>query len=236
MTPNNPSRTALVTGANRGIGRAVAHQLARRGYHVILTSRTEEGRTVAAEMVTEGLRVDYYPLDVANEQSIAELTEYLAAEFFQLDVLINNAGIHYDTFQTTLTADFGIVEEALRVNTIGPWRISKALMPLLKASPQGHVVNVSSSSGSFVDSWPGTPAYSMSKAALNMLTLKMAADLRDTNVKVNAVCPGWVRTDMGGRAAPRSPEEGAASVLWAADLPADGPSGGFFRDGERVAW
>ncbi len=225
---------ALVTGANRGIGRETAHQLAQRGFKVILTSRSENGRAVAEEFRKAGLDTDFHQLDVADGQSIAELTEYLSSTYECLDVLINNAGIHYDTFQNTLTADFSIVEEALRVNTIGPWRVSKALMPLLQKSAGGRIVNVSSSSGSFADSWPGTPAYSMSKCALNMLTLKMAADLEGTKVKVNAVGPGWVRTAMGGPDAPRDVAEGAASIIWAALIPADGPNGGFFRDGEVI--
>ncbi|MEM9528761.1 MAG: SDR family NAD(P)-dependent oxidoreductase, partial [Bacteroidota bacterium] len=154
----------------------------------------------------------------------------------KLDVLINNAGIHYDTFQSTLNADFSIVEEALRVNTLGPWRISKSLLPMLRESPAGRIVNVSSSSGSFVDSWPGTPAYSISKAGLNMLTLKMAADLADSPIKVNAVCPGWVRTRMGGQEAPRGVAQGAASIIWAALIDDGGPNGGFFRDGEAISW
>ncbi len=229
-------QTALVTGANRGLGKETARQLAQKGFKVILTSRSEAGRAVAEEFRAAGLEVDYHQLDVANGQSIAELTEYLADNYDHLDVLVNNAGIHYDTFQHTLNTDFGIVEEALRVNTLGPWRVSKALMPLLKKSPAGRIVNVSSSSGSFADSWPGTPAYSMSKCALNMLTLKMAADLEETNVKVNAVCPGWVRTAMGGPEAPRDVSEGAASIIWAVLIPKDGPNGGFFRDGEAISW
>lgn len=229
-------KTALVTGANRGLGKETARQLARKGFKVILTSRSEAGRTVAAELRAAGHEVDFHQLDVANGQSIAELTDYLTEHYDHLDVLINNAGIHYDTFQNTLNADFSIVEEALRVNTLGPWRVSKALMPLLKKSSGGRIVNVSSSSGSFADSWPGTPAYSVSKGALNMLTLKMAADLEGSKVKVNSVCPGWVRTAMGGEDAPRDVSEGAASIVWAALIPEDGPSGGFFRDGEEVSW
>lgn len=227
---------ALVTGANRGIGQETARQLAQKGFKVILTSRSESGRAVAEEFREAGFDVDFHQLDVADGQSIAELTEYLADTYDHLDVLINNAGIHYDTFQNTLTADFSIVEEALRVNTIGPWRVSKALMPLLQKSPAGRIVNVSSSSGSFADSWPGTPAYSMSKCGLNMLTMKMAADLEGTTVKVNSAGPGWVRTAMGGPDAPRDVAEGAASIIWAALIPADGPNGGFFRDGEAISW
>lgn len=227
---------ALVTGANRGLGRETVRQLAAAGYRVVLTSRSEDGRAAAADLRAAGHDVAFHQLDVADGQSIAELTEFMTARYGRLDALVNNAGIHYDTFQTTLTADFAIVEEALRVNTVGPWRVTKALLPLLRASPAGRVVNVSSSSGSFQDSWPGTPAYSMSKCALNMLTVKMAADLADTPVKVNAVCPGWVRTRMGGQAAPRDVSEGAASIVWAALLDADGPTGGFFRDGQPIAW
>jgi NAD(P)-dependent dehydrogenase (short-subunit alcohol dehydrogenase family) len=227
---------ALVTGANRGLGKENARQLALKGFKVILTSRSESGREVAEAFRKEGLDVVFHQLDVADGQSIAELADHLSENYSKLDVLINNAGIHYDTFQNTLNADFAIVEEALHVNAIGPWRVSKALMPMLKKSEGGRIVNVSSSSGSFADSWPGTPAYSMSKTALNMLTIKMAADLEGSNVKVNSVCPGWVRTAMGGPEAPRDVTEGAGSILWAALLPEDGPSGGFFRDGEEISW
>lgn len=229
-------RIALVTGANRGLGLEVVRQLAQKGFHVILTSRSAQGKEAAEALQNERLDVVFHQLDVTDGQSIAELTEYLFENYPQLDVLINNAGIHYDTFQNTLNADFSIVEEALQVNTLGPWRISKALLPLLQKSPAGRIVNVSSSSGSFSDSWPGTPAYSISKVGLNMLTLKMAADLEGTTIKVNAVCPGWVRTRMGGQEAPRDVAEGAGSIIWPALIGADGPNGGFFRDGEAIDW
>lgn len=229
-------KIALVTGANRGLGRETVRQLATQNFTVYLTSRSAAGEAAAAELRAAGHDVRFHQLDVANGQSIAELSEFLRDTHDHLDVLINNAGIHYDTFQNTLNADFSIVEEAIMVNTLGPWRVTKALFSLLKAAPAGRIVNVSSSSGSFADSWPGTPAYSISKAALNMLTVKMAADLAETAVKVNAVCPGWVRTAMGGQDAPRDVSEGAASILWAALIGEDGPSGGFFRDGEAISW
>ena len=227
---------ALVTGANRGLGKETARQLAQKGFTVILTSRSEAGREVAEEFKNLRLDVVFHQLDVGDGQSIAEVADFVSSEYGHLDVLVNNAGIHYDTFQSTLDADMSIVEEALRVNTLGPWKLSKALMPMLRKSTAGRIVNVSSSSGSFKDSWPGTPAYSMSKAALNMLTMKMAADLKDTNILINSVGPGWTRTAMGGDNAPRSVEEGAASIIWAALLPEGGPSGEFFRDGEVVSW
>lgn len=227
---------ALVTGANRGLGLETARQLAQRGMTVVLTSRSESGRQATKNLVGEGLDVVFHQLDVSDGQSIAEVVEYISTTFGWLDVLINNAGIHYDTFQTTMTADFSIVEEAIRVNTLGPWRLSKAFHALLQKSEAGRIVNVSSSSGSFADSWPGTPAYSLSKAALNMLTLKMSADLQQDGILVNAVCPGWVQTRMGGPEAPRDVSEGAASIIWPALLPNDGPTGGFFRDGEEISW
>jgi NAD(P)-dependent dehydrogenase (short-subunit alcohol dehydrogenase family) len=229
-------KIALVTGANRGIGRAVAAGLARRGCLVLVTSRSEAGKEVARAILAGGGNAHYFQLDVADPASIKAVAQEIDQTFGRIDILINNAGIHYDTFQNTITADFAIVEEAWQVNTLGPWRMTKAAYPLLRRSAGARVVNVSSSSGSFADSWPGTPAYSVTKAALNMLTMKMAADLKGDGILVNAVCRGWVRTDLGGAEAPRSPEEGAASVLWPAFLPDDGPTGGFFRDGEPISW
>ena len=228
-------KIAVVSGANRGLGKEVVRQLAELDYAVVLTSRTEAGRSVATEMRDAGRKVSFHQLDVGDGQSIAELVEYLREAHGTVDVLVNNAGIHYDTFQDTLTADFSIVEEAFRVNTLGPWRLTKALYPILRKGG-GRVVNVSSSSGSFVNSWPGTPAYAITKAGLNMLTVKMAVDMADAGILVNAVCPGWVRTEMGGEEAPLSVAEGARGIVWAATLPDEGPTGGFFQHGEPVPW
>ena len=229
-------KIAVVSGANRGLGKEVVRQLAELDYAVVLTSRTEAGRSVATEMRDAGRKVSFHQLDVGDGQSIAELVEYLREAHGTVDVLVNNAGIHYDTFQDTLTADFSIVEEAFRVNTLGPWRLTKALYPILRKGGGGRVVNVSSSSGSFVNSWPGTPAYAITKAGLNMLTVKMAVDMADAGILVNAVCPGWVRTEMGGEEAPLSVAEGARGIVWAATLPDEGPTGGFFQHGEPVPW
>ncbi|WP_420460705.1 SDR family NAD(P)-dependent oxidoreductase [Neolewinella sp.] len=227
-------KTAIVTGANRGLGLEVVRQLAGQGVRVLLTSRTEAG--AAGAMQVEAGEIIYHQLDIADPESIQSFANYVRTDIGTVDVLINNAGIHYDTFQNTLTADFHIVEEAWQVNTLGPWRLIQAIYPQLRKGGGGRVVNVSSASGSFVESWPGTPAYAVTKAALNMLTLKLSADLANDKILVNAVCPGWVRTRMGGQNAPRSVEEGAHSILWAALLPDDGPTGGFFRDGERLPW
>ena len=213
---------ALVTGGNRGIGLEVCRQLAERGYDVVMGSRdVERGRAA-------GLEVDVRQLDVADPGSIAAL------ELDRCDVLVNNAAIHYDTWQHAASADLEVVSEALDVNLLGAWRMTQALLPLLRRSAHGRVVNVSSGAGSITTmSGGGAPAYCVSKAALNALTRMLAADLRP--ILVNAVCPGWVATDMGGPGG-RPVAEGAAGVVWAATLPDDGPTGGFFRDGRPIAW
>jgi NAD(P)-dependent dehydrogenase (short-subunit alcohol dehydrogenase family) len=220
-------RVALVTGANRGIGLAVAEGLAQRGFRTVLTARDVDAATEAAA----GIGGDVMPrrLDVTDPASIADV----AAELDRLDVLVNNAGILYDTWQRPSDADLDQVREALEVNLLGAWRTTQAMLPLMGAG--GRIVNVSSGAGSLTGMGPGTPAYGVSKAALNALTIKLAGELRGRGILLNAVCPGWVATDMGG-AGGRPVREGAASVLWAVDLPDDGPTGGFFRDGKVVPW
>jgi NAD(P)-dependent dehydrogenase (short-subunit alcohol dehydrogenase family) len=217
--------TALVTGANRGIGAEVARQLAARGFTVFAGARRPE--------TVPSLPGDVRPvrLDVTDEASVAAVRRELSA----LDVLVNNAAIHYDTWQRVLNADLSTVEEALETNTLGPWRLAMAFADLLRASPHGRVVNVSSGAGSLTGMGDGHPAYSISKAALNALTLMLADALRRDRVLVNAICPGWVATDMGGPGG-RPVADGAAGIVWAATLPDDGPTGGFFRDGRPVDW
>jgi NAD(P)-dependent dehydrogenase (short-subunit alcohol dehydrogenase family) len=213
---------ALVTGANRGLGLEVARQLAARGYDVLAGAR-EPGS------VPGGLRS--VRLDVTDEESIAAVRSSVDA----LDVLVNNAAIHYDTWQGSLNADLGVVREALETNTLGPWRMAIAFADLLRASPHGRLVNVSSGGGALTGMRDGSPAYSVSKAALNALTLMLADALARDGVLVNAVCPGWVATDMGGPGG-RPVADGAAGIVWAAMLPDDGPTGDFFRDGRPVPW
>jgi len=150
--------------------------------------------------------------------------------------LVNNAAIHYDTWQTATQADIeGIVRESFETNVFGAWRMIEAFVPLMQRHRWGRIVNVSSGAGSLTSMGAGTPAYSTSKAALNALTKVVAAELRTSGILVNAICPGWVTTDMGGTGG-RPVEEGAAGVVWAATLPDDGPTGGFFRDRRRIEW
>jgi NAD(P)-dependent dehydrogenase (short-subunit alcohol dehydrogenase family) len=233
------ARIVLVTGANRSIGREVARQLAIRGDTVVLTARDgAKAERTAAELAADRT-VEAAPLgrqlDVIDADSVQRLAEDLAERHGRLDVLVNNAAIHYDTWQRASAADLGVVREALETNLLGPWQTVLRFLPLLRASGHARIVNVSSGSGSLTWMGGGTPAYGVSKAALNALTRKLAAELRADRILVNAVCPGWVATDMGGPGG-RPVAEGAASILWAIDLPDDGPTGGFFRDGHPVPW
>jgi NAD(P)-dependent dehydrogenase (short-subunit alcohol dehydrogenase family) len=230
-------RVALVTGANRGIGLEVARQLAIRGFTTILGARDlQKGEDAAGPLQQGGLKVIPVQFDVTDQQSIDAAKLMVEERFGRLDVLVNNAAILYDEWQRAENANLETVREAFETNTLGAWRMCHAFIPLLRKSRHGRIVNVSSESGSLTVMGGGTPAYSVSKAALNALTRMLAAELRGSRILVNSVCPGWVATEMGGPNAPRSVEEGAASVMWAATLPDDGPTGGFFRDGEPLPW
>ncbi len=230
------SLIALVTGANRGIGREVARQLAERGHRVLLTARRlEAARRAAAELDPRGTRLDPRQLDITDEASVQRLAKEVAAEYGRLDILVNNAAINYDSGARASTVDLAEVERTFQTNLFGAWRTVQAFLPLLRASSHGRIVNVSSGAGSLTEMGAGTPAYATSKAALNALTRILAAELRRDRILVNAICPGWVATDMGGWGG-RPVSEGAAGIVWAALLPDNGPTGGFFRDGRPIAW
>jgi NAD(P)-dependent dehydrogenase (short-subunit alcohol dehydrogenase family) len=228
-TSTDPARVALVTGANRGIGLEVCRQLARRGFVVLLGARDAAKGARAARQL--GGDISPVQLDVADPDSVRDA----AAGLDRLDVLVNNAAILYDTWQRGVDADLDQVRDALDTNLLGAWRVTQAVLPLLRASPAGRIVNVSSGAGALTDMGGGTPAYRTSKAALNALTRILAAELRSDAILVNAVCPGWVATDMGG-AGGRPVADGAAGIVWAATLPDDGPTSGFFRDGRAIDW
>jgi NAD(P)-dependent dehydrogenase (short-subunit alcohol dehydrogenase family) len=229
-------RVALVTGANRGIGLEVCRQLGQRGYVVVLGSRDRErGAVAAARLRGEGLDIEACQLDVADAASIEAAVERIRREHGRLYALVNNAAILYDTWQRGVDADLGQVREAFDTNVLGAWRMVQAVLPLLRESPTARIVNVSSGAGALTDMGGGTPAYRTSKAALNALTRVLAAELRAERILVNAICPGWVATDMGG-AGGRPVSDGAAGIVWAVELPDDGPTSGFFRDGRPIAW
>jgi len=236
MAEPESGRVAVVTGANRGIGLEVARQLAARGDTVIVTARDpDKARAAADGLADAGGTVIAHQLDVSDASSASALAEGLEQRFTRVDALINNAAIHYDTFQRATNADLQIVREAFETNLFGAWQVTQALLPLLRRSAHGRIVNVSSESGSLASMGAGVPAYHTSKAALNALTRTLAAELRGERIIVNAVCPGWVATYMGGPGG-RPVQDGAASVVWAVNLPDDGPTGGFFRDGQPIHW
>lgn len=227
-------KIALVTGANRGIGFTVVKTLLEKEYRVILTTRSESSGQEALNKLGNPGNLYFQTLDVSNQNSVDQIRNYVEQKFGRLDVLINNAGINYDTWQKAENADLTNVQETLDTNLLGPWRMTNAFIPLMKQAGYGRVVNVSSGSGAISSMSDGTPAYSISKAALNVLTIKLGAELQGTGILVNAVCQGWVRTDMGGSGATRSPEKGAETIVWAAELPKDGPNGKFFRDKKEI--
>ncbi|WP_205959906.1 SDR family oxidoreductase [Flammeovirga aprica] len=229
-------KIALVTGSNRGIGFAVAKGLLLKGHKVIITSRQEKDGRKAVKYLSVFGDVDYHTLDVSDEQSILKIKDYIEKEYSQLDILVNNAGTNYDTWQTALNADLKEVHGTLETNLFGPWKLAQTFIPMMKKSKFGRIVNVSSGSGAMNEMSAGTPGYSISKAALNVLTIKLAHEVNGNDILVNSVCPGWVKTDMGGANAPRTPEEGAETIIWAAELEDASLNGKFFRDKKVIEW
>lgn len=236
---------ALVTGGNRGIGLEVVRQLAQNGMTVILAARDlAKAQESAAALAAEGLSVLAKAVDVSDGESVKRLAADVEAEFGVLDVLVNNAAAYVDWSETASVADIGSVRAVLETNLFGAWRMSQAFLPLMRKSAHGRIVNVSSGAGSHGDMQFGlttnggaSASYGVSKAALNGLTSKLAAELASTSILVNSVCPGLTATAPGMEAMGARPvSEGAKSVVWAALLPDDGPNGGFFRDGKPLAW
>lgn len=236
------SDMAVVTGANRGLGFETCRQLARKGLKVILTSRDAAKGEVASEKLRkENLDVHFQPLDVTDFASIDRLASLIDTEYGGLDVLVNNAGVFLDPMDpdddaasSVFGADINTVRATLETNTLGPLRLAQVLIPLMQGD--GRVVNVSSGMGQLAEMNGCCPGYRLSKTALNAVTRILADELKGTRIKVNSVCPGWVRTDMGGANAERTIEQGVETIVWLATLPDDGPSGGFFRDKQPIPW
>jgi NAD(P)-dependent dehydrogenase (short-subunit alcohol dehydrogenase family) len=226
-------RTALVTGANRGIGFAIARQLATT-HHVAVAARHLADADAAAALI--GHDAFGVALDVTDAPGVALAIEQVVAHAGRIDAVVNNAGGHYDsgTPPTEMTDDDLI--DAFDINTVGPLRVIRAALPHMLGASWGRIVNVSSRSGTFAATWADAPAYGISKAALNMLTLQFGKQLAGSGVLINACCPGWVRTRMGGDDAERSVEEGADTPAWLATLPDDGPSGLLFGDRVVIDW
>ncbi len=224
---------ALVSGANRGIGLEVTRQLAALGHTVHLGARDLAAGRDAAAGIPGDVRV--VQLDVTDPTGIDDAVAGIADRHGRLDVLVNNAAIHYDSWHRASDPDFRVVHEALDTNLFGAWRLTIAVLPLLRTGDRPRIVNVSSGAGALADMGGGLPAYRTSKVALNALTRMLADELAADGILVNAVCPGWVATDMGGPGG-RPVADGAAGIVWAATLPDDGPTGGFFRDRRPIPW
>jgi NAD(P)-dependent dehydrogenase (short-subunit alcohol dehydrogenase family) len=235
-------QVALVTGSNRGIGFEIAKQLALKKIQVVLTSRNPtNGEAALRKLTRDGIKkVVFMQLDVSNQVSVDSLSNEVEKIFGRLDILVNNAAILIDRDDVAASnADLEIVKATLETNLIGAWRMCKAFIPLMEKKGYGRIVNVSSGAGQFeymAISGGYWPSYSVSKASLNALTVMLASELRGTNILVNAVCPGWVRTDMGGSNAPRSVEEGAVTPVWLATLPDGGPTGHNYYDKKQISW
>jgi NAD(P)-dependent dehydrogenase (short-subunit alcohol dehydrogenase family) len=237
-------RIALVTGGNRGIGFEVCRQLAQANYEVILTSRDpEKGQAKAKELKQEGLNVKWLPLDITDSQSIANLHHTILQQDSHLDVLINNAAVFLDKTVTEAKGSEAyfqqvsqILQKTLQTNVAGAFELCERFLPLMVKQNYGRIVNVSSGLGQLSEPHSDALTYSISKTALNGVTCFLANTYKGKDVLINSVCPGWVKTDMGGEEAPRSIQEGAAGIVWAATLPSGGPTGGFFRDGMAIQW
>jgi NAD(P)-dependent dehydrogenase (short-subunit alcohol dehydrogenase family) len=230
-------RTALVTGANKGIGFEIARQLGARGFRVLLTARDRaRGEQAAAKLAATGAKVTFVPLDVSDAKSIQSLASTLAKSFDHLDVLVNNAGILENSSVSILQISAGEVERTWQTNTLGPLLVTQALAPLLCRSRQGAVINLSSGWGALHDMTDEAAAYGISKAALNAVTRQFADALKAHGVTVNSVCPGWVRTDMGGRGATREVDEGADTAVWLATDAPRSLTGQFLRDRKSIPW
>lgn len=228
---------ALVTGGNRGIGFELVKQLALKGFKVILASRdSKRGQESAQKLKESNLDVSFVVMDVENQESIRQAATYVNEKYGRLDVLINNAGVYLDEYEKLLTMDSSMLEKTMKINFFGVYHVIYTFIPLMKKQGYGRIINVSSELGALSEMCvQGTGAYKLSKLALNGLTQLVASEVEE-DIKINAVCPGWVSSDMGGPTAPRTPKQAAESILWLATIGSDGPNGGFFRDGRPISW
>jgi NAD(P)-dependent dehydrogenase (short-subunit alcohol dehydrogenase family) len=231
------AHVALVTGANRGLGFEICRQLAQRGVSVVLTARrADKGQAAAAQLQAEGLRVSFQPLDVTQPDSVRGAVDAVQVQFGRLDILVNNAGILMGYTEPGLRFPLDMVRQLMETNTYGPLQLCQAVIPLMQQNNYGRIVNISSRAGQLASMGSQSLGYRMSKTALNVITRVIASELQGTNILINSMSPGNIRTDMGGPQAPRSPAQGADTAVWLALLPDGGPCGQFFFERELIAW
>ncbi len=230
-------KITVVTGGNRGIGFELCQHLLTAGATVILTARDEaRGRAAVENLRKDEGRLFFHVLDVCDDESTQTFANFIEREFGQLDILFNNAGVALDKFVPSSQLDIDVLRRTIDTNVLGVFRTTQALIPALKASSGARIVNVSSQLGSLSMMTGYTLAYRMSKTAVNAMTRVWASELKDDGILVNSVCPGWVRTDLGGEDAPIRATDGARSILELALIDDDGPTGTFVRDGNPHPW
>lgn len=230
------SKTVLITGANKGIGYEIARQLLQKGLHVIISGRDEKRLTEAYNMLKSNHdNVNSLLMDVGEESSVNQAVQRLSSENIKIDVLINNAAVSFKSDHSIIEEDFSVVRDTLNVNSYGPLRVTRAFLPLI--NNPGRIINISSSGGSMsqpVGGW--SPAYCVSKTTLNAITRFLALELQQRGIVVNSVCPGWVQTDMGGRSAPRTVDQGAETPVWLATEAPLNITGSFIKDKKVMPW
>jgi NAD(P)-dependent dehydrogenase (short-subunit alcohol dehydrogenase family) len=233
--PDVTAKIVLITGANRGIGFETARQLATRGFYVVIGARSEQHGDKALRELEGVGKVSLLVVDVSDSKSIAMAASKFSS-FGRLDVLVNNAGIYPDEGVSVLTISREQLANTFQTNTFGPLEMTQAFLPYLKKSSAARVINVSSGYGQLDGLSANVPSYCLSKLALNGVTIMLAAALKEHQIAVNSMCPGWVRTDMGGSGAPRSVQEGADTAVWLATEADQNLTGKFFRDRKEIGW
>jgi NAD(P)-dependent dehydrogenase (short-subunit alcohol dehydrogenase family) len=230
-------KVAVVTGGNRGIGLEICRQLSQLNFTVILTSRDEQkGLQAVKELNKQEKAVRHFLLDVTSPTQILALRDFLETEYGRCDVLVNNAGIFLDKEGSFFKTELTTIRSTMETNVYGPVLLCQALVPLMKKNNYGRIINISSGLGQLSDMGGDYTAYRFSKTTINAVTRIVASELSGTNILINSMCPGWVKTDMGGSEAPRSVKEGADTAIFLATLPDNGPTGKIFRDRKEVSW
>ena len=232
-------KIAIVTGGNRGIGHEIARQLIKADLFVVIGARdpVKCERAVEALQANGGGNVAAFPLDVNDTKSVRRFVEHVEKQHGAPGVLVNNAGVYPESTEAKVVdTPTSTWRETLETNLFGAVRMCREVVPLMKKLRYGRIVNISSGLGQLHQMGEGSPAYRVSKAALNALTRTLAAEVAGSGILVNSMSPGWVRTDMGGEEAPRSVEEGADTAVWLSLLPSNGPTGQFFRDRKPIPW